>query len=374
MNQDYYAVLGVARDADQDTIKKAYRKLAMQYHPDKNPGDHTAEEKFKEAAKAYEVLGNRDKRARYDRFGPAGVDGFGGGAGGGFQDVSDIFDAFGDIFGDFFGGTRGGGGTRGRRPDRTRPQRGSDLRYRMAVTLQEVMTGTQKNIEFETDADCDTCRGTGSKNGAEPTVCSTCAGRGQVVRSQGFFQMATTCPTCHGEGLVITDPCTTCRGQGRLKMPKKLAVNVPAGVDTGTQLRLATEGEPGRRGGQAGDLYVEVQVQPDKRFVRREQNLYAPLEIGYLQALLGADLKVDTLTGEHVLHVPAGIQQGEWVQMPGQGLPSLRGGRAGDLVFEVQIKFPKKLGRDEEIKLREIAQSKGETVAAPKKGFFGRKS
>jgi molecular chaperone DnaJ len=365
MNQDYYAVLGVGRDADQDTIKKAYRRLAMQYHPDKNPGDQQAEDKFKEAARAYEVLGNPEKKARYDRFGAAGVDGF---AGAGFQDASEIFEAFGDIFGDFFGQGRAN-----RRRDRTRPQRGSDLRYRMTVDLQEVLDGAQKSIDFEAETDCLTCQGTGAKAGERPVTCSTCGGRGQVVRSQGFFQMATTCPTCGGEGVVVRDPCDSCRGQGRKMLKRTLVVNVPPGVDTGTQLRLTGEGEGGHRGGPAGDLYVEMQVRPDDRFVRRDQNLLAPLEVSYLQAILGAEVEVETLRGDQKLQVPRGIQNGDLVKLHGQGLPSLRGGRPGDMIFEVRIEIPKKLSRDEEAKLREIAAAKGEAVAPEKKGLFSRK-
>lgn len=370
MDQDLYAVLGVTKDADQDSIKKAYRKLAMQYHPDKNPGNKAAEDKFKEAAKAYEVLGNKEKRARYDRFGLAGVEGFGGG-GAGFHDVSDVFEAFGDIFGDFFGGGAGGGGRRTGRRDRTRPSRGADLRYRLTIDLKDVLSGIQKEIEFETEVDCGVCQGSGAKAGSEPRACGTCGGRGQVIRTQGFFQMATPCPTCSGEGVVISDPCEKCEGAGRVLNQRHLAVNVPAGVDTGTQLRLTGEGEAGRRGGPAGDLYVEIQVKAHASFTRREQHLYAPLKIGYLQALLGAEIEVETLVGKEVIEVPRGIQHGEWLKIAGQGVPSLRGGRPGDLMFEVQLQMPKKLSKDEELKLREIATLKGEAVST-KKGFFNR--
>jgi molecular chaperone DnaJ len=368
MNQDYYEILGVAKDADGDTIKKAFRKLAVQYHPDKNPGNPEAEEKFKQAAKAYEVLSNNEKRARYDRFGAAGVE---GGFQGGFQDVSDIFDAFGDIFGDFFGQQRGGRSSR--RTDRNRPRRGSDLRYRLSIELIEVVQGAQKNIEFSVDSDCDGCHGSGANPGSQVRPCATCGGRGQVVRAQGFFQMAATCPACQGQGSVISDPCSKCQGQGRVTKKKKLSINVPAGVDTGTQLRLAEEGEPGHLGGPAGDLYVEIEIEANEKFVRREQNLYAPLEVSYLQALLGAEIDVETLSGHQMLHVPSGIQQGEWVKLPGQGLPSLRGGRSGDLIFEIAVRIPKKLSREEEAKLRELAEIKGENVLSPKKGIFGRK-
>lgn len=358
MNTDYYEILGVARDADQDTIKKAYRKLALQFHPDKNPGDKSAEEKFKAAARAYEVLSNKEKRARYDRFGHAGVDG--SAAGPGFHDVSDIFSAFGDIFGDFFGGQRGS--------SRNRPSRGSDLRYVLEVDLVDVLNGVQKDIQFQSEVSCGSCKGTGGRDGAKPVTCSNCGGRGQVVRQQGFFSLSTPCPVCGGQGVKITDPCPTCEGEGRVMKKRSLSVHVPAGVDNGTQLRLSSEGEQGFLGGPPGDLYVEIRIRPHKNFVRKDNHLISPLKISYLQALLGAEIEADTLTGTEKVKIPKGCQPGEWIKLSGKGVPALRGGRSGDLIFEVTVEIPKKLDKEEERLLREIAELKTESAVG--KGFW----
>lgn len=367
MKRDFYEILGVVRTADGDTIKKAYRKLAMQYHPDKNPGNKEAEDKFKECARAYEVLSDADKRARYDRFGHQGVDGpGGGGAGPQFHDVSDIFEAFGDIFGDFFGAAQG----RQRRP-RTGPQRGSDLRYVLQIELKDVITGVQKPIEFESEDACQTCEGTGAEPGSKPEVCPACGGRGQVVRSQGFFSMATTCGQCRGTGQVIKHPCKKCRGHGRVIANRKLLVDVPAGVDSGTQLRLSSEGERGVRGGPPGDLYVELRVKEDPRFEREGSNLYRELEINYLQALLGGEVTVETLRGEKTLTIPKGCQFGQELKLSGEGLPTLRGGRVGDLICVAKVSIPKKLNKEEEKLLKQIAEIKGEAAGKEKSGFFG---
>lgn len=366
MNKDYYEVLGVSRDADEDTIKKAYRRLAMQYHPDKNPGDKESEERFKEAATAYEILKDREKRSRYDRFGHQGVNGFPGG-GGGFHDVSDIFDAFGDIFGDLFGGA--GGRSRQRR---SRPRRGSDLRYYLEIDLKDVLEGTKKEIKFEVEESCSSCKGSGAALGTQPEVCGTCRGQGQVFRQQGFFSMSSPCPDCRGQGTVIKDPCRDCRGQGRVLRPKSLEINVPAGVDNGTQLRLAGEGELGHLGASPGDLYVEIRIRPHKDFERQEEHLIGRLKISYLQALLGAEIEVETLTGQEKVEVPKGTAPGELIRLAGKGVPSLRGRRRGDLVFQVEVEVPKKLSKQEEKLLRQIAESKGESVAAAKKGIFSR--
>ncbi|MGE0763993.1 MAG: molecular chaperone DnaJ [Bdellovibrionales bacterium] len=369
MDRDYYEVLGVGRTADADTIKKAYRKLALQYHPDRNPGDKAAEDKFKEAAKAYEILSDQDKRMRYDQFGHAGVNGpgFGGPGAQGFGDVGDIFEAFGDIFGDIFGGQgRGQGRTR------SRSVRGADLRYVMEVGLKEVLTGVKKDIEFTAENECKTCDGKGAEPGTSVETCGTCGGSGQVVRQQGFFSMASTCGTCRGRGEVIKKPCKVCRGSGRESSKRKLVVNVPPGVNNGTQLRLSGEGEGGARGGPPGDLYVEIRVRADKRFQRQDDHLVAELQISYLQALLGAEIEFETLTGPEKVQVPKGSQPGELIRLAAQGLPSLRSGRRGDLVLQLTVEFPHKLGKEEERLLREIAQAKGETVAEPGKGFFKR--
>lgn len=371
MDRDFYEVLGVERGADPDTIKKAYRKLAMQFHPDRNPGDKSAEDKFKEAARAYEVLGDKDKRARYDQFGHAGLGGgFGAGGGPGFTDVGDIFEAFGDIFGDIFGGPRRGGRGAGQR---SRAARGADLRYVLEIELADVLNGIKKNIEFTTEAECKTCEGKGTEAGYTPEVCIECGGSGQVVRSQGFFSMATTCGSCRGRGEIIRKPCKSCHGSGRETVSRKLSVSVPAGVSTGTQLRLSGEGEGGARGGPAGDLYVEIRVRPHRDFEREGDFLYTKADVSYLQALLGGEVKLKTLTGEENLGIPKGTQPGDVLKLTGQGVPNLRSGRRGDLLVEVMIEIPKKLGKEEEKLLREIAESKGDTVAAEGKGFFGRK-
>lgn len=371
MKRDYYEVLGVERDANADTIKKAYRKMAMQFHPDKNPDNKEAEDKFKEAAQAYEVLSNPEMKARYDRFGHQGVSGPGGGGGHQFHDVGDIFEAFGDIFGDFFGGAGGQqrGGRRGGNP--AGPRRGNDLRYVMEIDLKDVLEGIQKPIEFESDSDCEPCSGTGAEPGTSAEVCPTCGGRGQVVRSQGFFSMATTCSACRGAGKVIKSPCKSCKGKGRVLVERKLLVSVPAGVDNGTQLRMTGEGEAGSKGGPAGDLYVELRVKSDPRFERDGDTLYSALEIGYLQALLGGKMTVDTIRGTSQIEIPRGIQYGENIKLKGQGMPSLRGARVGDLIYVVKIVMPKKLSKDEEKLLKQIADAKGGgDKEKGKPGFF----
>jgi molecular chaperone DnaJ len=370
MKRDFYEILGVARDADGDTIKKAYRKLAMQFHPDKNPGDKSAEDKFKECARAYEVLSDKDLRARYDRFGHQGVDGPGAGGMGGphFQDVGDIFEAFGDIFGDLFGGAAGGQRRGGARRGNA-PSRGADLRYVLEIDLKDVLTGIEKPIEFECEDNCKDCLGTGAQPGSAVDTCPACGGRGQVVRSQGFFSMATTCPQCRGQGTIIKSPCKTCRGRGRTEVDRKLLVKVPAGVDTGTQLRLTGEGETGIRGGPPGDLYVELRVKQDRRFERDGDHLYSQLEISYLQAILGDDIEVETLRGTKTLHVPRASQYGQEVRLSGEGLPSLRSSRVGDLIYVLKIVMPKKLSKDEEKLLKQIVESKA--GSKDKSGFFG---
>ncbi len=366
--RDYYEILGVPRNSDQDTIKKAYRKLAMQFHPDKNPGNKEAEDKFKEAASAYEILSNPQKRAQYDTYGHSAFSRGSGGAGGfqGFNDINDIFESFGDIFNDFFGGQqqyrsrgRSGGSTKG-----------SDLRYLMEVSLEEVLTGTEKEISFETEDSCQSCTGTGAdpKHGVD--TCRTCHGRGQVIRAQGFFQLATTCPDCRGTGQIIKKKCTDCQGKGRVASRRKLKVKIPAGVDTGTRLRVAGEGEGGYAGGSRGDLYVEVRISEHDIFEREGSHLYAETYISYTQALLGAEIEVKTLEGQHTLKVPAGTESGTQLQVPKAGLPSLRSSNRGNIFYIIKIEIPKKLKPEEEEKLREIAEIRGETTAKKKKGIF----
>ncbi len=367
--RDYYEILGVAKDADADTIKKAYRKLAMQFHPDKNPGNPEAEEKFKEAASAYEILSDSQKRAKYDQFGHRA---FSGGGGSQYSDVDDIFSNFGDIFGDLFG--MGGGQGRGRQ--RNGPRRGSDLRYLTEITLKDVIEGCEQEIEFDTEESCKECSGSGAEKGSHAETCTTCRGSGQVVRSQGFFQMASTCPHCQGQGTIIKKICKPCKGSGRKAQHRKISLSIPQGVDTGTRLRVTGEGEGGYKGGGAGDLYVEIRVKHHPLFERRGDDLLAKISISYLQALLGAEIEVKTVTGEATLGVHAGVQPGETVRISGQGLPSLRDKRRGDLYYVVQIEIPKKLHKDEEKLLREIAEVKGESVhegGGALGGLFGRK-
>lgn len=362
--RDYYEILGVARDAEQDVIKKAYRKLAMQFHPDKNPGNPEAEEKFKEAAGAYEILSDVQKREKYDRF---GHDAFRGGGGGGFQDTEDIFSHFGDIFGDLFGG-----GQQQRRRSRNEPRRGADLRYVTEISLKDVISGIEREIEFDTEESCKECKGSGAEKGSEPITCPTCHGQGQVVRSQGFFAMASTCPTCSGNGTVTKNPCKPCKGKGRVASHRKIRLNIPAGVDNGTRLRVATEGEGGYMGGTAGDLYVEIRVKQHPHFERRGEDLFAELSVPYVQMLLGAEIQVPTVTGEETLQVPRGTHSQAAVKLSGHGLPSLRGNRRGDIYFQVNVQFPEKLSKEEEKHLRDIAKARDLDVA-PETGLFGRK-
>ncbi len=362
-SQDFYEILGVARSADQDSIKKAYRKLAMQHHPDKNPGDKEAEEKFKLAASAYEVLSNPEKRAKYDRFGHAAFT-QGAGRGGGFHDVDDVFASFSDIFSDFFGGQRS------RQSRRDGPARGSDLRYVCEIHLKDVIHGVEKDLEFDTEDACGECSGTGAKKGTQPEACTTCGGAGQVVTSQGFFSVATTCPACRGAGRIVRSPCSGCSGRGRIKAHRKIRVNIPGGVDSGTQLRVSGEGEGGSRNGPAGDLYVEIRVKQDDRFERHGVDLLSALKISYLQALLGAEMEVETVEGNEKIVVPAGTADGDRVRLEHKGLPSLRGQGRGSIYYQVEIEIPRKLKKEEEKLLREIAELRGETVLDPKKGLF----
>lgn len=364
--RDYYDILGVARDAEADTIKKAYRKLAMQHHPDKNPGNKEAEDKFKEAAEAYEVLSDPEKKARYDRFGHAAFQ-QGGGHHHGFQNVDDVFQSFGDIFGDLFGG---GGQTRRKQSG---PRRGADLRYVTEIQLKDVVSGLEREIEFDADESCGECHGTGAEKGSKPTTCSTCGGQGQVVRAQGFFTMASTCPTCHGTGKIIKTPCKKCRGDGRVGKHHKIRISIPPGVDNGTRLRVAAEGEGGYEGGPDGDLYVEIRVRDHDRFQRRGADLFAELAVPYPQLILGADIEVETLSGHEKLQIPRGTQPEQLVKMQGQGLPSLRGSRRGDIYYQIRVALPEAPSKEEEKWLREIAAANKWPVNSAGGGFFHKK-
>jgi molecular chaperone DnaJ len=361
MSHDYYKILGVERSADPGTIKKAYRQLAMKYHPDKNPGDKAAEEKFKEAARAYEVLSNPDKKSRYDRFGEAGVS---GSPGHNFTDAEDIFSAFGDIFGDFFGG-----GFSSREKGK-RPARGSDLRYVQEIDLKEVISGCEKTVEFKVEKNCSSCNGTGAEKGTTPETCPSCGGSGQVVKRQGFFQMATTCQSCHGRGTIVRVPCRKCDGEGRELSEKKLKVNIPAGVEEGNQLRLSGEGEGGYLGGPAGDLYVEVIIKPEKNLFRKGQNLYSEIKVSYLQAILGTQTTLNLLGESITVDIQKGTQFGEEIKVPGLGVPSLRSKNRGDLVLKVHVTTPKNVSKKESEILAQLAEISGDSVNKIKRGLF----
>ncbi len=378
--QGYYEILGVEKTADGEAIKKAYRKLAMQFHPDKNPGDKAAEEKFKEAAEAYEILSDPEKRAKYDRFGK-GAFSSGGFGGGGFANANDIFSHFSEIFSDIFNGGVSERGSQSQRRSGS-PRRGGDLRYITEVNLKNVIEGIEKNIEFDTEDNCSICHGTGAEKGSGSVTCQTCHGQGQVIRQQGFFTMASTCPTCAGEGYVIKDPCKKCRGRGRVMQHRKIRLTIPSGVDSGTRLRVAGEGEGGFRGGPPGDLFVEISVKEDPRFQRQGDHLIGEVSIDYLQALLGGMTEVATVLGSTKIEIPAGIQIGDTIKAPGEGVPNLRGGRRGDLFLKVSIEFPRKLSSGEKELLQELAQVRGVSVhgannrgvkSDEKSGFYGKK-
>src|SRR3954463_7215906 len=328
--RDYYEVLRVGKSASQQEIKSAYRKIAVRDHPDKNPGDKEAEERFKEAAEAYAVLSDADKRARYDRFGHQGVSGAGAG---GFDPT--IFADFSDILGDLFG--FGGAGRRGG-PNGMTP--GGGLRYELTLNFEEAAFGTETTLKIPRLESCPKCSGSGSANGAPPAVCQACGGRGQGRFTQGFFTVARTCPQCQGEGRVISDPCTECRGEGRVEEERAITVKIPAGVDTGARLRLSGEGEHGRRGGPAGDLYVVLQVRPHKHFRRDGSTVLSREAISYPQAVLGPSIEVDTLHGKSTRDVPAGTQHGRYFRLRGQGISRLDGGGKGDHVVTVEVEVP----------------------------------
>jgi len=338
--RDYYEILGVTREAESAEIKAAYRKLALRYHPDKNPGDREAEEKFKEAAEAYAVLSDAEKRARYDRFGREGIGGAGGFGAGGFD--PSIFGDFSDILGDLFGfGVRGGARRGG-------PQPGADLRYDLEISFEEAAFGATKPIEFRRLETCEKCSGSGAADGKQPIACRTCGGQGQIRMSQGFFTVARTCPSCRGEGVTIEDPCPSCRGEGLAGKPCKLEVRIPAGVDQGARLRISGEGEHGRRGGRPGDLYVLLAIRPHERFGREGAHVLASEEIGYSQAVLGAEIEVTTLHGTEKLAIPAGTKPGSLFRLRGKGIERLGGRGRGDHVVEIGVRIPKSSELDDE--------------------------
>ncbi len=366
--RDYYEVLGVDRGADAETLKKAYRKLALENHPDRNPDDPAAEERFKEASEAYAVLSDDEKRAAYDRFGFAGVGA--GGGGGGFQDFSDfaefgnLGDVLGDLFGDFFGGRRGGGRRRGR------GQRGADLRYQLDIDLREVLEGKEAHIDIPKMRPCEVCRGSGARDGTSPTPCQTCRGSGQMMFQQGFFRISRPCDACGGVGEVIVDRCPECRGQGRLEGTQNLSVKIPAGVETGTRLRLSGEGEAGIAGGGPGDLYVDVAVRPDPFFEREGPHLLCQVPIPFVKAALGGEIVVPTLEGKETLRIPEGTQSGKLFTLRGQGVPSLRSRARGDLQVQILVEVPTRLTKSQRALLEQFAEESGADVSPASKGFL----
>ncbi len=357
VKRDYYEVLGVEKNADDDTLKKAFRKLAMQHHPDRNPGDKGAEDKFKEASEAYEVLADNAKRARYDRFGHAGVGGFGGSEG--FSNVN-INDIFGEIFGDVFGGGRGGRQVR---------NRGADLRYNLGLSFNEAAFGAEVTVKIPRPKRCEVCAGTGSKS-KETRTCSTCGGAGEVRFTQGFFAVARTCSQCQGTGKMVVDPCRTCRGQGRVESQSELTVKIPAGVDTGTRVRVAGEGEPGENGGPSGDLYVVVEVKEHPLFHREDSEVLCVVPITFVQATLGTELDVPTLDGMVKMKIPAGTQSEKVFRLKNKGIPHLHGGGRGDQHVRVVVETPQQLSAKQRELLEQFAQASAEEMSPQTKGFW----
>lgn len=358
--EDYYELLNVSKTASASEIKSAYRKAALKYHPDRNQGNPEAEEKFKAVSEAYEVLSDDQKRQVYDRFGHEGLSGQGYA---GPRDASDIFSAFGSIFEDFFGFAGEGG-------QGSRMQRGADLRYNMQVSFEEAVFGTEKEIEYHRNAVCKPCDGSGAKPGSKPITCTGCGGSGQVRRNQGFFTVAMTCNNCNGSGQVVKDFCSSCSGEGVIAEKKTVQVKVPAGVDTGLRLRLSGEGEHGRNGGPAGDLYVVLDVEDSESFIRDGVDVYLKQPISFVQATLGGQKTVKTLDAEKEIEVPAGAQHGQLVRMSGEGVPRLRGGGRGDFYVQFEIEIPTKVSKEQRELLEKYAAISGESTAEKNSGGF----
>ena len=359
--RDYYEILGVSRDASEEEIKKAYRKLAMKHHPDRNPGDRIAEERFKEASEAYQVCSDPERRSQYDRFGHAAFDqrsGFGGFdfSASGFEDI------FSDIFGDFLGGGRG--------RSRTRARRGDDLRYDLTIKFEEAILGTEKVISIPRLASCESCNGRGTKDGAPRATCTACHGNGQMRFQQGFFTIAKTCGQCNGQGSIIKDPCRACSGSGAIQKTQSLSIKVPGGVDRDSRLKLRGEGEPGHNGGPAGDLYVIIDVSEHPLFTRQDADIVCEIPISFAQAALGADIEVPTLDGMTKLKVHAGTQSGSMIRLKGKGAPNLRGSGRGDQLVRLLIETPRKLTARQRELLEEFARLSGEEVHPLSKGFL----
>jgi molecular chaperone DnaJ len=361
--RDFYEVLGVARDATKNAISKAYRKLAIKYHPDTNPDDEDAVSKFKQAAEAYEVLSDAEKRQRYDQYGHAGLDGMGGRA----SSVEDIFEAFGDLFsggGGIFDGIFGGG----RRQNRVR--RGGDLRCDVTLDLEETATGCEKTLEVVRNEICDSCEGSGGAPGVEREVCVRCDGRGQVIKSAGILRVQTTCPACQGQGNVISAACEECRGQGVKPQASEITISIPAGVDDGTRVRMPGQGEVSPDGGPNGDCYCFIAVRPHRVFQRHDEHLIVRLPVTYAQSVLGAEVEVPTLTGRDLLTIPAGTPSGETFRLRGHGVPHVHSGRPGDLLVQTYIEVPKKISDEQQQLLRDLAEMEQTEVAPQRKGWL----
>jgi len=363
--RDYYETLGIAKGASAEDLKKAYRKLAMQFHPDRNPGDNSAEEKFREVNEAYDILKDEQKRAAYDRFGHAAFEQGrqGGGGAGEFHFGAGFADIFDEMFGEFMGGRRGGGGA----------ARGSDLRYNMEITLEEAFAGKSLEIQIPSAVACESCNGTGGANGAAPVECTTCRGAGKVRATQGFFTIERTCPTCQGAGKMIKTPCRSCGGSGRQKREKTLAVTVPAGVEDGTRIRMAGEGEPGMRGAPAGDLYIFLSVQAHRLFQREGANVHCRVPLTMVNAALGGSIEVPTIDGSRArISIPAGTQSGHQFRLRGKGMSVLRSPARGDMFVEAVVETPVNLTKRQEELLREFDGEDGGESSPQSNGFFAK--
>ncbi|MEM7183075.1 MAG: molecular chaperone DnaJ [Spirochaetota bacterium] len=364
--KSYYEILGVSKNSKDDEIKKAYRKLAIKYHPDKNKGDKAAEDKFKEATEAYEVLRDPEKRRMYDQFGKAGVNAGGAGFGqGAYTDFSDIFGDFGDIFGDFFGGGRG--------QRRSGPRKGSDLRYNLEITLEDAAQGQEYKIDIPRSETCADCNGTGAAKGSTPMTCPDCGGTGQIRRTQGFFSIATTCGRCGGKGTIISDPCKTCKGSGLVERRRTINIKIPPGVESGSRLKVSKEGEAGPNGGPPGDLYVVTHIKKHQDFERQGNDLVITKNISMVTACLGGEIEVPTIEGKNIMmKIPEGTESGQVFRLAGNGIPYLGSYGKGDQLVVIKVEIPKKLSKKQKELLLEFAKESGESTLSGifKGGFF----